>query len=109
MPIPSKYVRLCSEFYYGQDSMFYAVASTGDLSLGTIRPWNDDENRPMNDTEWKGYLWDCLSVEINFAIRDLKKCPSKQNDRYVKKFESFQAGVDRMIRKYEFLLTMGAE
>jgi len=46
---------LAAEWYGGSGSMLYAVASTGMLSTGTVRPSTHDGDwawRPMTDTEW---------------------------------------------------------
>lgn len=39
-----------TSWHGGQSSMLYAVASTGSLSRGTIRPMGDDD-QPMTDDE----------------------------------------------------------
>lgn len=62
--IPPEYIDLCREWHGGLDCMLYAIASTGDLSLGDIRPINDDTGQPMTDPEWHLHLWECLECDV---------------------------------------------
>lgn len=62
--IPRHFVRLAESWHGGQDSMLYAVASTGGLTPGTHRPWHPDESRPMDDAEWLVSLWSRLATEL---------------------------------------------
>ena len=73
--IPQKYFDICEDwkdFYThdGQDSMLYAIASTGNLTLGNLRP-NVFVNQnlpffqqPMTDKEWYWSLFDDLEHEL---------------------------------------------
>ena len=46
-----------SDWHGGQASMLYAIASTGALTLSTVRPSVDDDGwRPMTDAEWRADL-----------------------------------------------------
>jgi hypothetical protein len=81
--IPAEFVQLASEWYDGQASMLYAVASTGGLTLGSVRPYTDDEEikemgiiyyrRPMTDEEWYRSLWDGLESELYRAMKHDKE------------------------------------
>jgi len=51
----------------GQSSMLYAVASTGALSRGTIRPYGDDG--PLTDDEWICHLASNLAWEARDAAK----------------------------------------
>jgi hypothetical protein len=74
--IPSEFVSLAGEWHDGQDSMLYAVSSTGNLSRGSIRPCEDDgywdesprrwidAYRAMTDLEWYRSLYSQLSSEV---------------------------------------------
>lgn len=72
------------DWHGGQASMLYAVASTGALSLGTIRPrWSDGE--AFTDTEWRFDLAYDLLGELN-------KCQPEANE-----IEMFTRWQERMI------------
>lgn len=62
--IPAEYLELCSQWYCGQNDMLYAVASTGGLTLGSIRP-------PGCETDEKWYLtiWQNFAVDVMYATR----------------------------------------
>lgn len=62
--IPPSFVKLCQEWHSGVDSMIYAIASTGNLTPGTIRPYNDLKQREMTDEEWYIYLFELLLLEL---------------------------------------------
>lgn len=65
--IPDEFLMLACDWYSGMGDMLYALASTGDLSPGTQRPWHPDDDRPMTDHEWHVHLWSCLSVDVMHA------------------------------------------
>jgi hypothetical protein len=75
--IPPEFTQLASVWHDGQDSLLYAVASTGDLTRGDedFRPWDDDENRPMTDNEWQAHLWFMLFCELANVCRMNPKHP----------------------------------
>ena len=64
----SEALRAAEHWHDGQSSMLYAIASTGSLARGTIRPRSYDADRPMSDVEWIGYLVDNLEGETETAI-----------------------------------------
>jgi hypothetical protein len=60
-------LRLAAAWHGGQSSMMYAVASTGTMALGTIRPqiwYNNKEYGPASDAEWKAMLIENLIHEL---------------------------------------------
>lgn len=67
MSIPMEYVELCQNWHDGQTSMMYAILSTGDLTIGTIRPKNDD-GEWMTDDEWLCHLYEQLLGEIEHVM-----------------------------------------
>lgn len=68
---------LASFWHGGMGSMLYAVASTGALSTGTIRPrWWDGE--PMTDEEWGRDLLGRLRTEVGEIV------PEDDSERHVK-------------------------
>lgn len=71
--VPSEYVELASQWYSGQGDMLYAIASTGTIATGTIRPWNDDENRYMDDAEWIHSLVSSAECDIRYALNSANK------------------------------------
>jgi hypothetical protein len=74
--VPDEFVSLAYGWYDGQGSMLYAIASTGNLTRGSIRPLEDagywDESprrwvtayRQMTDLEWYRSLYSQLWSEV---------------------------------------------
>ena len=85
MSVPLEYVELCEAWHGGASSMMYAISSTGDLTIGSIRPKNDDDN-PMTDDEWICHLYKKLFGELYTLISRLNK---KDDNNYdlLSKFE----------------------
>lgn len=83
---PTEHVQTCADWHSGLSCMLYAVASTGNVSLGTIRPRKEDGTR-MSDREWQVHLWDCLSCDAWAALRNLDE-NSPERDR-LEALESF--------------------
>ena len=70
--IPVEFVTLASEWYDGSGCMLYAVASTGGLTTGTIRPIaheSDGTGYPMSDEQWYYSLWVDLAADVGYAVR----------------------------------------
>lgn len=61
--------RLATEWHGGQSSMLYAVASTGALTFGTVRPswW---PGQPMTDDEWGRHLAAKLARELDLVAHE---------------------------------------
>ena len=59
-------IEAAQAWHGGQSSMLYAVASTGALSLGTMRP-KDCDGGVMSDREWFEYLVANLAREVRWA------------------------------------------
>jgi hypothetical protein len=87
--VPTGFVRLASEWHAGQSSMLYAVASTGGLNPGSIRP-SDDDGNPMSDGEWHVMLWDDLESEIRACIRS-----ATDDARELARLDRFLAAAER--------------
>lgn len=73
---------LCQNWHGGQSSMMYAVASTGDLTTGSVRPSTYDEYshglpvwRPMTDDEWLAELAYGLEWEARQCLKILETRP----------------------------------
>ena len=64
LALPPECIQLATDWHDGQSSMLYAVASTGSLSRGSVRPTTDDPPRPMTDYEWMLDLCEQLSSEL---------------------------------------------
>lgn len=62
--IPDRFVDLCIGWYDGVNDKLYAVASTGGLSLGNIRPQGCD-----SDEKWYLTIWRDLAVGVYQARR----------------------------------------
>lgn len=58
--VPAEFVKLCRSGWSGAlDSMTYAIASTGNLSLGSVRPRHFDTRQ-----EWHAGLFSNLEFEL---------------------------------------------
>ena len=73
--IPSEYIELCTNWHSGQDSIFYAISSTGSLSLGTQRPLDCEK-----DEDWMLVLLNSLESEIRDCLRFAGKETSIDED-----------------------------
>ena len=73
--------------------MLYAIASTGGLTRGTIRPWNDD--RPMTDQEWDQSLWASLASDLRSILRLIGPDNDDYND--LVEFERFASAIEETI------------
>jgi len=60
--IPANWIELAREWHDGQNSMLYAIASTGGLTRGSIKPSHCETN-----AEWQMEL-------VSHLWCDLKKC-----------------------------------
>jgi hypothetical protein len=84
-PLTHEEVMTIQNWHGGQATMMYAIASTGDLTTGQIRPSTSDENnagitiwRHMTDAEWCGHLaWElwhqlrqCANHAEDYALED---------------------------------------
>jgi hypothetical protein len=89
--IPQQYIDLCDGWHGGQDSMLYAIASTGNLTLGSIRPSVYDSDRYMTDEEWYWSLFCDLGAELRQIIRNIEK-RDKENE--VEDYEDLKTFLD---------------
>lgn len=67
LEIPTEYVELCEAWHGGQSSMFYAISSTGALSLGTHNPYPGE-----SDEVWMLGLMESTISEIEECIEILQ-------------------------------------
>lgn len=65
LDIPDEFIQLCEMWHGGQDSMFYAISSTGKLSLGSINPGG---SKPLSNKDWMLSLISGLRTEISYCI-----------------------------------------
>lgn len=77
--IPQQYIDLCNGWYRGVNYVLYAIASTGKLTLGSIRPRVYDSDRYMTDEEWYWSLFSDLGIELRQIIKNIEK-RNKQNE-----------------------------
>ena len=102
MAMPHKFIRLSSQWYCGQSDTFYAIASSGGLKRGTIRPLNDDTGMPCNNLEWKLQLYLGLRSDIRAPMRQLERQPdSKLSQKWLSRFQEFLDWTDRQITRME--------
>lgn len=90
--IPYEYVDVCNKWYSYQDDLLYAIASTGNLTLGNRRPIG------CNDKQWYLVLWRELSCDIsrarqaceqNLANYDMSKY-SPKDEEYLELMNDFE-------------------
>lgn len=79
--IPADYIQIASGWYCGVNDMLYAITSTGNLTLGSIRPYDSDE---------KCYLaiWRELSIDVARARRTAEK-NGHEDYLMLKEFEEY--------------------
>lgn len=107
--VPSEFVALASEWYCGSGSMLYAIASTGNLTIGQYRPRNMDTGLPMTDLEWYSSLYFELSCELGQCLGGLRKYidPSSPNPFLDKDVDSynqlmeFEKWADQQVEKID--------
>ena len=75
--IPAQFVRLCNDWYGGQDCMLYAVSSTGNLTLGNRRPRGCD-----TDEKWYYAIWCELASDVCHARRIAEKTCNEFDAHY---------------------------
>jgi hypothetical protein len=68
--------------------MLRAIESTGDLTLGTIRPFSHDSGRHLTDQEWHVSLWTAMSGDLSYLARMAGKGGHKSAKR-LRRFEAF--------------------
>jgi hypothetical protein len=94
-------------WHSGGSSMLYAISSTGKLSLGTQRPHNDEEDRPMTDDEWFAYIASNLEGEaeeaIDMAKEQMKGASRQEKDELRENIAAFQS----IIRKTKKIQSSG--
>jgi hypothetical protein len=70
--IPAEFASIAANWHGGQASMLYAVASTGSLSRGSIRPqvrdYDTGAGRQADDAEWIHGLAETLSSELSDCL-----------------------------------------
>lgn len=86
--IPPLFKRLCGEWAGDTGCMLRAIESTGELTPGTIRPFNDDTGRYLTDLEWHLSLWTALSGDLSYLARMAEKGDHKSAKR-LRWFEAF--------------------
>ena len=81
LKIPPEYIDLCNHWYSGQGDMMYAVASTGSLSLGSICPVYDYDDKADRDLKWYYTLCLDLSTSILHARRSAENALRRAEQR----------------------------
>jgi len=82
--IPVDIQELCADWAGGTDDMLYAVSSTGDLTLGSIRPRGCDTEEKWYLTIWREFASD---LDYNASVASFKNDDAKSHDlNYAKKY-----------------------
>ena len=97
--IPYEFVELCSGWAGDTDCMLRAIDSTGDLTLGTRRPL-DEDGAPMSDQAWHASLWSSLSRDVAYCRRMAEKS-EHEDASTLQEFENFADETHKMLcREY---------
>lgn len=96
--VPFGFVKLAMDWHAGQSSMLYAVASTGGLNPGSIRPRDEDGN-PMTYGEWHASLWDGLASELRACVR-LAKDDARERSRLERFMDSAERCASDLRSRY---------
>ena len=95
--VPAEFVSLASYWYDGQNDKLYAIASTGNLTMGTIRPYSTECVRMMNDHEWHRSLFSDLSCDI----RNDRKSAEKSGHEDADELQRFEQWADSIVEKMD--------
>lgn len=96
--IPDRFVKLAREWAIGKGYL-QAVATAGNLTLGKIRPWSDDNNRYMTDQEWHVHLWVRLGGEIDSTRRMAVISGDVEEAESLRQFRDFAEETSAMLWK----------
>jgi hypothetical protein len=66
------YLQFAIDWHNGQDSMLYAIASTGNLTIGTSTIWDNEENREATPEEQLSVLYFNLTIELQVILKTLQ-------------------------------------
>lgn len=97
IPIPSTFLTFARDWHGGQNCMLYAVASTGEVRCGSIRPVNDNDEY-MTDQEWIVHLWARLERDVRLVRKTMGESNADYNTAVA--FETFCAETVRALRTY---------
>jgi hypothetical protein len=75
--IPAEFAEFASGFYEGSDSMLYAITSTGNLEIGSIRPYDCD-----TDEKWQLNLFETLDMELCHLLRAMRRTEKTNCQHY---------------------------
>lgn len=95
---PPEFLELCHGWAMDSECMLRAIDSTGNLTLGSIRPYDSDEGRNLTDQEWHVSLWSALGCDIRACIRLAEKSNSDDLDE-LRRFEQFAEYTEDQLRK----------
>lgn len=87
--VPRCYHRLCNDWHNGINCMLYAIASTGGVTTGTIRPDGCDGS----DEKWYYQLWCELSADVGYA----RKAACKSGHEDCDELMNFEDWVDMQV------------
>jgi len=98
--IPAQFVAICDGWYDGMGDLLYAVSSTQNLTIGTIRPAGCD-----SDEKWYLTLWRDLAADVWNAACAAKMGYNGESDKddypVLVRFEAYADGiVEQLEREY---------
>jgi hypothetical protein len=86
LTVPEKFVGYAKLWYDGSASMLYAIASTGNLTTGGIRPRH--YGRALTDQEWYHSLYQDLEMELYHILKKLRYS-SVREEKDLKEFHQW--------------------
>ena len=92
--IPPEYLELCEPWHGGIGSMFYAIASTGGLTMGLVRSCGE------TDDEWYLSLWNGLSSELALLVKISKREEHEDHPLLLEFEEWTDKIVERLQKEY---------
>lgn len=90
--IPADFIEFASGWYDGSSSMLYAIASTGGLTTGSVKPHGCE-----TEEEWYHMLWRDLSLELFHLIKQLEKGDDINGLELANKFYVFADDIDNKL------------
>lgn len=92
--IPHEFVCLARDWHDGQSSKLYAIASTANLTCGTIRPLGTHSRE-----EWYFTLWNQLAGELAMTVRAVSaKSPDEVDLPGLERFQRFAEQTAEQLR-----------
>lgn len=100
--VSDDFVEIAQAYHSGQPSMLYAVASSGCLARGTVRPYVHEDNawREATDAEWMYELASALASELR-RVREVLEQNHEVEGAALEVVVQFQEYIDGIVAAIE--------